>query len=124
MTRNYVLPCVAGEQIVKFTGQFYRTRMRQRISHDCAKSVQGKHLVVVRYRQPGQDVPTLSPLPLLCPPAPAEWYLYLYRQSNKSPAGQFAIVVIVIRGNIHHSGLRTAVALSTASLVSLTKPSV
>ncbi len=55
----------------------------------------------------------------LCPPRglcapPAEWYL---RQSTKSLVGQFAIIIVVIRGNIHYSGLRTAVALSTASLV-------
>ncbi len=39
------------------------------------------------------------------------------RQSTRSPAGQFAIIVIVIRGNKRYSGLRTAVALSTASLI-------
>ncbi len=69
---------------------------------------------------------TLSPSPRLypphglCPPCrlcPPLWNGICIRQSTKSPEGQFAIIVIVIRGNIRYLGLRTALALSTASLV-------
>ncbi len=62
---------------------------------------------------------TLSPADFtLSPPLPPQNGIYI-RQNNKSLAGQFAVIVIVIRGKIRYSGLRTAVALSTVSLVSV-----
>ena len=73
----------------------------------CAKSLEGKHLVVVWYKQPGPDVPCLfSPL-WLCPPCgfvplqicphdfvphqlcPPMYGIYI-RQSTRSLAGQLA----------------------------------
>ena len=104
---------------------------------NCAKSLQGEAPGGHAVCQSGPDVPvpTLSPLsPGLCPPPPKlspspdfvpPWTLsplptlpppYVWcqkRQSSKSLSGQLA--TRVLRGNICYSGLRTAVALSTAS---------
>ncbi len=101
--------------------------------YDCAKSLQGKHLLAVQYRQPGPDVPVTCPPPP-CPPMqlyPPAWLcapcgfvhplfvVSFFRQSTRSLAGQLA--TRVPRGNLCYSGLRTAVALSTASRFLLSK---
>ncbi len=79
------------------------------IGHFCAKSPQGKHLVVVRCRQPGADVP----VPVTCPPAdlptphgfvPPRHVWYLSKAEHQEPGRP-----------VGFQGLCTAVALSTAS---------
>ncbi len=65
----------------------------------CAKSLQGKHKVVVRYRQPGQMSPVCPPTALcphgfvppgFVPPWLCPSYVWYHRQSTRSLADQLA----------------------------------